>query len=73
MTWNHRVLYHAPTDKNPDEWFAIHEVYYDENGKPTMCTKEPVEPFGESLDELKEDMQWFLAALDKPVLNFEDF
>lgn len=31
MCWNHRILAH----KNGDDWFfQIHEVYYDETGKP---------------------------------------
>ena len=76
--WNYRIVkktHDYDSIVNPGEkhvTFGIHEVYY-RNGEPSMTTVDPMKPQGETLDELKEDVQHFLAALDKPVLNFEDF
>ncbi len=50
--------------------FGIYEVYYT-NGEPTGWTQDRMEPHGETLDELKEDLKWFQAALTKPVLDFD--
>lgn len=64
-TWNYRVM------RNGD-LFAIHEVYYDENGKVEGYTQNPVCPSGESLEELKGDIEYYLEALNKPVLEYKD-
>ena len=67
MTWNYRVV-------KKDNYFAIHEAFYDEKSKkPHSITAEPCEPYGETLEELKEDIEWFTIALEKPVLNYKDF
>jgi hypothetical protein len=68
-TWNHRVLKHEDKDL---PYYQIHEVYY-EDGKPTSCTKDGVLTWGESLDDLKWQLQKMLEALDNPVLNYDDF
>jgi hypothetical protein len=52
--------------------FGIHEVYYDADGVPTMCTEDTVEPWGETLEELESDMKRYFEALQKPVLIFEE-
>ena len=76
--WNYRVIrktHDFESLTNPGEkWvqFGIHEVYY-RNGEPSMCSVDAMEPHGETLDELLEDMKHFQSALDKPVLNYEDF
>ena len=36
-----------------DYTYAIHEAYYDENGHVGAITQEPVEPFGENVEELR--------------------
>ena len=69
-TWNYRVL--KKTDLNTGETiYAIHEVYYDDAGKPDGCTENSVAPMGETLAELKRDMDHYLLALSKPVLAYE--
>lgn len=68
-TWNYRVL--KKTDQKTGETiYAIHEVYYDDAGKPETCTENPVAPAGESLAELKRDMDHYLLALHKTVLEY---
>lgn len=49
--------------------YAIHEVFYDEDGKILSVTEQPEEPFGFSLDELDSDLRAFMAATTSPVLE----
>jgi hypothetical protein len=65
MSWNYRVLEHA-------NGFGIYEVYYDNDGDGSICniSSIPMEPYGETVEELKRDMDAMNAAFDKPVLNF---
>ena len=58
--WNYRVVrkknkYIDPTNKKEriDYTYAIHEAYYDEKGHVGAITQEPVEPFGENIEELR--------------------
>lgn len=71
MTWNCRVM--VRTDKQTGEKiYAIHEVYYDQDGNPESCTENPVSPMGETVDELRGDLSHYQEALAKPVLRYED-
>jgi len=36
MSWNYRIIHH------PDGHYALHEVFYDNSGRPTAMTEEPV-------------------------------
>tara|TARA_R110002096_G_scaffold359594_1_gene552501 strand:- start:1449 stop:1727 length:279 start_codon:yes stop_codon:yes gene_type:complete len=69
--WNFRVI-RKETDHSSGKYvtFGIYEVYYTE-GKPTACTMEMMSPHGETLDELKQDIEWYQLALSKPVLDFD--
>lgn len=66
-TWNYRVL--RKEHASGEVTFQIHEVFYDETGKIDGWTKDPVQPLGESLGELREDIRYFLAAFRKDVLE----
>lgn len=68
MSWNYRVM---SIDRG--ETYEIHEVYYDEGGTPRAYTANSVKPSGADLRELRSDLQWMLAALDKPILTPDDF
>ena len=63
--------------KNPEafpeyqEYYAIHEVYYDKDGGISW-TKEPIETSAEDLDDLKASLQKMLEAFDKPILEYEN-
>jgi hypothetical protein len=63
--WNYRVIEH-------EKMFYIHEVYYNDKGEITAISENPMHPCGESLDELKSDMEYFLQALNRPVLKKEE-
>jgi len=65
MSWDYRVIEH-------DGMFTIHEVYYNDKGDITSISKDPMGPSGDTLDELKVDIEYFLQALDMPVLKKEE-
>ena len=75
MSWNYRVVKHEDTLTDGNEiYYAIHECYYDENDIPTSITSgNGIELWGDTLEELKEDLRLMTLALDKPILNYKDF
>lgn len=70
-SWNYRVV----KRKSPNDiiTFAIHEVFYDDNDIPASITDTPSWPLGDTLEELKKDLEHYQKALFKPVLKYEDF
>ena len=65
MNWDYRVIKHSGM-------FTIHEVYYNDKGDITSISQDPMGPSGDTLEELKDDMKYFLQALDMPVLEKEE-
>ena len=56
--WNYRVVrkkYTNTIDKKEKTTYryAIHEAYYDQNGYVGTITQDPIEPFGENIEELR--------------------
>lgn len=70
MTWNYRVI----KQEHPEETttYAIYEVYYDEQDNIQFITKNPVDPHGETIEELRGNLEYMLQALNKPVLNMNE-
>ena len=66
MSWNYRVI-------SKGERFAIHEVYYDEDGSPESCTVFPCYPYGENFQEFLEELERYYHAMSLPVLLWQDF
>ena len=66
MTWNYRVFREA------DGAYVIREVHYNADGSIVACTENAVEPFGETLEELAQDLEYFNEALELPVLTMAD-
>ena len=64
--WNQRII---RTVKGGEEWYEIHEVYYDERGHIESWTQEPVLPGGESKAELMNDIAYFISAMRQPILE----
>ena len=64
MAWNYRLL-------NTGDQFTIHEVYYDEenNNNITGYSDRPAYPRGDTLEQLLDDIQRYLKALERPVLH----
>jgi hypothetical protein len=65
MNWDYRVIEH-------DGAFTIHEVHYNDKGAVISISDDPMGPSGETLEELKSDMEFFLQALDRPMLRKEE-
>lgn len=49
--------------------FTLHEVYYDDDGNVKYWSTDPIAAYGETLEELKSDLEHQLKALEKPVLE----
>ena len=71
MAWDYRVL--VKRDASGDKHYGIHEVYYDKHKCPIACTDTPCDPYGESVEELKENVMEMMAALLEPVMEYENF
>ena len=54
MTWNYRIIFH---DTHPKEqYYGLHEVYYDADGSVTGWTENPVSFTSESKAGLMETL-----------------
>lgn len=65
MTWNYRVVRHAP-----DDFLLIHEVYYDDRGEPESVTERGAEVGSETLDGIRSVLAMMDAALAAPILDY---
>jgi len=66
MYWNHRVV--DLTEENDGEtWLEIKEVYYNEKDEP--CGYCDSTTGGETLDELRTQVQRFAKCIEQPILN----
>jgi hypothetical protein len=67
--WNYRIIF-KPDPVNPDREgsYEIHEVYYDDNDKIDGWTVDAIASFGETIEDLNDDLKYMLEALDRPVL-----
>jgi hypothetical protein len=77
--WNYRVVRKrnvSPDTKDKDErasyTYAIHEAYYDNNGHVGAITQDPIEPFGENIEELRHAWVMMAEAFGLPILDFEN-
>ncbi len=71
--WNYRVVKKSIVDDFDDEIYAVHEVFYDDDGNPVGCTEKSVRIGEYSLKSLSETIDLMKQALDKPVLDYKDF
>lgn len=69
-TWNYRVLY---SKENEEDCFAVHEVYYNKEGKPYLYTESPSVVSSEKITGLNQVMRMFYEAMNKPVLDKNNF
>ncbi len=51
MMWNFRLVKHVEL-KPKHVWYGVHEVFYNDDGKPWTMTKEPVQVDGESAKDV---------------------
>ena len=69
MSWNHRLM---KMKDGEDDFYQIHEVFYDKEGNVESYTKNGVTVGGKDIGEVKWVLREMLAALDKPVLDYEE-
>jgi len=72
--WNYRVVrkkYINPDTERISYTYAIHEAYYDNNGYVEAVTQDPVEPFGENVEELRHSWIMIAEAFGLPLLDFD--
>ena len=62
--WNYRVVRHLD---ECEEWFGIHEVYYETDGDPSM-TVDPVPLCAGTFDGLR---QFINRAFEMPILDYD--
>jgi hypothetical protein len=65
MNWDYRVVFE-------DNCYTIRTVYYDEHGTIVACSEKGIEPSGDSIEMLQEELDLLQAALKKPVLSVAD-
>jgi len=70
MSWNYRVVKKTTEGVT---WYGIHEVYYDEKGRPDMCTQDTIGLQEESIEDLEFIINKTREALSHPVLDYEEF
>lgn len=67
MTWNFRLVKH--TDRRL-VWYAVHEVFYNDAGRPFTMTKDPVDITGKSPLEVREYLGMLRRDIKRlPILN----
>lgn len=69
--WNHRVIRKHDSDSDTVS-YQIHEVYYADDGSIEQWTEDPVQPFGETAEELREEIRFFLQAFRRPILEWKE-
>ena len=73
-TWDFRVLAREYRGFNESEVvFEIHEIFYNADGIPDMCTEDAVGVVGDNLAEISDTLRWMKKALRKPILSYSDF
>jgi len=70
--WNNRVVRRTwrKGEVGEEVGYAIHEAYYGLDDGVSI-TIDPIAPYGETLEELRETLQCMLRALDNPVLDYD--
>ncbi len=67
--WDYRIL--KRTYSTGEIGYGIYEVFYNGKGKPWLCSEYPCGAYGDTIEELQQDLKWMLEALDQPVLDYD--
>lgn len=74
MSWNYRVVKRTesvPHFGEPVISYGIHEVYYNENGKITGLTVEPIKIIADNHLELYDTIDRITKSLNKKTVIYE--
>lgn len=66
MTWNYRIVKH---DLRKHTYFAVHEVYYNDTGKITNWTAEPIDLTAGSRKDILATLRQIAADSKLPILS----
>ena len=76
--WNYRVVRRRSTWVDSESKketvgysYAIHEAFYDKNGHVGAITQDPVEPFGDNIEELRHAWMMMAEAFGQPILDYD--
>ncbi len=67
MNWNYRIIEHVYAESS----FGLHEVYYDEQGKPNGYILDKT-PWGDDIEGVKETLKLMQEAFKAPVLRLTE-
>lgn len=69
MTWNFRLVRHWDR-KSASSWYGVHEVFYNDVGRPAGMTENPVGVTGESRAEVEEYLKMIQKGIRRlPILD----
>lgn len=68
MSWNYRV---GKKKLGKGVIYQIYEIYYKKNGEIEAMSKDPMEPYGETPDELKKDLGYMMGAFKHRVIDID--
>ena len=85
MSWNYRAAKKRLTvdilkdevtgevvDSYSENQFGICEVYYNDKGDITFTSENFIEPYGETLEDLKANFEDMQKAFELPVLDLDN-
>ena len=85
MSWNYRAAKKRLTvdilkdevtgevvDSYSEDQFGICEVYYNDKGDITFTSERFIEPYGETLEDLKANFDDMKKAFELPVLDLDN-
>jgi hypothetical protein len=77
--WNYRVCKKVSSykvdlsnDVYEEDQFGICEVYYKDEGEIAFTSENFIEPYGETLEELKANFDCMKKAFEHPVLDLDN-
>lgn len=74
MHWNYRIIFTEDKTNPEDSQFGIHEVHYDDDGKPAAYIENPASMIWfDALLNGSSMLEHMRVALTKPMLRPEDF
>jgi hypothetical protein len=68
MSWNHRIV---AEEVGGETTYRIHEVFYDDTGRPASWTEDPVMPCGDSVHAIRYEYDLMRLAFFRAVLRVQ--
>lgn len=70
--WNYRVVKYVTAIPlgDRDITYAIHAVYYDDNGEIANISERPEHPMSDDLEGLQRTLSKMIEACNKPIIDY---